>query len=103
MDHYIRGSYHDVDLNRALTHWLSCAHQLYNVLDGGAFMNWCQRMNPRYRVPSKRYIQRNFLDTGYAAATKMLSVFLMYLDTAVWLSSDAWKSRYEKFSLISSV
>ena len=64
MDHHIRGSYHDVNLNRALTHWLSCANLPYNVLDGGVFMNWCYTN-----------IQRNFLDTGNAAATKMLSVF----------------------------
>ena len=56
MDHYIRDSYHGVNLNRALTHWLSCANLPYNM-------------------PSRPYIQRNFLDTGYAAATKMLSVF----------------------------
>ena len=64
MDQYIRGSYHDVDLNRALTCWLSCANLPYVVLDGGAFMNWCYKMNPRYRVPSRPYIQSNFLDTG---------------------------------------
>ena len=29
MDHHIRGSYHDVNLNRALTHWLSCANLPY--------------------------------------------------------------------------
>ena len=92
MDHYIRGSYHDVNLNRALTHWLSCANLPYNVLDGGVFMDWCYTKNPWYRVACTPYIQRNFLDTGYAAATQMLSVFLMYLDTAVWLSLDDWKS-----------
>ena len=74
MDHYIRGSYHDVDLNRALTHWLTCANLPYNVLDGVAFMKWCYKRNHRYRVPSRPYIQCNFLDTGYAAITKMLSV-----------------------------
>ena len=57
MDHHIRGSYHDVNLNRALTHWLSCANLPYNVLDGGVFMNWCYAMNPRYRVASMPYIQ----------------------------------------------
>ena len=76
MDHYIRGSYQDVDLNRALTHWLSCANLPYNLLGGGAFMNWCYKMHPRYRVPSRSYMQCIFFDTGYAAATKMLSVFL---------------------------
>lgn len=75
MDHYIRGSYHDVNLNRALTHWLSCANLPYNVLDGGVFMNWCYMKNPWYRVACRPYIQRNFLDTGYAAATKMLYEF----------------------------
>ena len=75
MDHHIRGSYHDVNLNRALTHWLSCANLPYNVLDGGIFMNWCYTKNPWYRVACRPYIQCNFLNTGYAAATKMLSVF----------------------------
>ena len=36
LDHYSRGSFHDVDLNRALTHWLSCANLpwglIYNVI-----------------------------------------------------------------------
>jgi len=101
MDQYVRGSFQDVQLNRALQHWLSCANLPHNLVDGGAFINWCYNMNPRYRVPSRPYIQRNFLQPGYTAATKMLSVYLMYLDTAVWISSDAWKSRYGKFSLIS--
>ena len=55
LDQYRRGSFHDVDLliNRALTHWLSCANLPFNVLDGGTFINWCFKMNPRYRVPSR--------------------------------------------------
>ena len=56
-------------------------------------------MNPTFRVPSRPYLQRNYLDTGFESSTKMLSVFLQYLDSAVWISSDAWKSRYGKFSL----
>ena len=47
MYQYIRGSYHDVDVNRALTHWLSCAKLPYNVHEGGAFMNWCYKMKSR--------------------------------------------------------
>ena len=35
LDVYPRGSYQDVDINRALTHWLS-----------GGFMNFCLKMNP---------------------------------------------------------
>ena len=75
MDHHIRGSYHDVNLNRALTHWLSCANLPYNVLDGGVFMNWCCTNNPWYRVACRPYIQRNFLDTGYAAAKNAFCMF----------------------------
>ena len=78
MDQYVRGSFQDVQLNRALQHWLSCANLPHNVVDGGAFINWCYNMNPRYRVPSRPYIQRNFLQPVYTAATKMLSVYLMY-------------------------
>ena len=57
-------------------------------------------MNPRFRVPSRPYLQRNYLDTGFESSTKMLSIFLQYLDSAVWISSDAWKSRYGKFLFI---
>ena len=75
MDHYIRGSYHDVNLNRALTLWLSCANLPFNVLDGGVFMNWCCTNNPWYRVACRPYIQCNFLDTGYAAAKNAFCIF----------------------------
>ena len=37
VDNYIRGSHMDVDLNRALTNWLSLANLPYNILDGGGF------------------------------------------------------------------
>ena len=67
----------------------------------GWFLELCYKMNLRYQVPSRPYLQCHFLDTAYAASTKMLSVYLMYLDSAVWISSDTWKSRYGKFSLIS--
>ena len=96
IDHYMRGSYMDVDLNRALTQWLSLANLPYNILGGGGFLSVCFKMNPWCRVPSRPYIQRNFLDKGYETCAKML-----YLDPAAWLSSDAWKSRYGKFSIIS--
>ena len=101
MDPYPRGSQPDLKVNRALAHWLSCANLPYNLLDGGAFLNFCFEMNPRFRVPSRPYLQQNYLDTGFESCTKMLSIFLQYLDLAVWISSDAWKSRYGKFSLIS--
>ena len=39
MDQYVRGSFQDVQLNRALQHWLSCANLPHNVVDGGAFIN----------------------------------------------------------------
>ena len=77
MDHYIRGSYHDVNLNRALTHWLSCANLPYNVLDGGVFMNWCCTNNPWYRVACRPYIQRNSLDTGYAHNISIRMTFVV--------------------------
>jgi hypothetical protein len=48
MDQYVRGSFQDVQLNRALQHWLSCANLPHNVVGGGAFINWCYNMNPRY-------------------------------------------------------
>ena len=44
--------------------------------------------------------KKDFLQRGYGAA-KRLAVYLLYFDSAVWLSSDACKSRYGKFSLIS--
>jgi len=75
MDHHIRGSYHNVNLNRALMHWLSCANLPYNVLDGGVFMNRCCTNNPWYRVACRPYIQHNFLDTGYAAAKNAFCIF----------------------------
>ena len=101
LDFYPTGTRQDVHLNRALTHWLSVGSLPYNVVDGGAFLNFCFEMNPRYRVPSRPYLQKHFLQRGYEAACKMLAVYLLYLNSAVWLSSDAWKSRYGKFSLIS--
>ena len=80
IDPYPRGSQTDLKVNRALAHWLSCANLPYNVLDGGAFINFCFEMNPRFRVPSRPYLQRNFLDTGFKSSTTMLAVFLQYLD-----------------------
>ena len=63
VDYYIRGSHMDVDLNRALTHWLVSANLPYNLVDGGGFLNWCHKMSPRYKVPSRPYLQRNFLNS----------------------------------------
>jgi hypothetical protein len=57
LDVYPRGSYQDVDKNRALTHWLSVSNLPYNLLDAGGFMNFCFKMNPRFKVPSRPYVQ----------------------------------------------
>ena len=40
VDHYPRGSYHDVDINRALSHWLPCANLPLNVLDVQEMQNF---------------------------------------------------------------
>ena len=56
VDRYPRGGSEDIRITKSLSNWLSVSRLPDSLVDGGAFLEFVYKLNPRYKVPSRPHI-----------------------------------------------
>jgi hypothetical protein len=66
--------------------------QPFSIVNDLGFRRLIQKLNPRYKLPSKRHLKEKLLPEIYAIKKQMLINDL--IETHVSLRTDIWKSNY---------
>jgi hypothetical protein len=86
--------------SRALVEMIALDNQPFSIVEDMGFKRYCMTMNPRFDLPSRKWLTENQLPKTFLAATNTLRS-LIQNEEGFWFTSDLWSTEGSSVKMLS--